>query len=97
MSVSKQLKKRKLEDNKRIFQEQWTDKFCFIEHKGNIIRLICKATITVLKDYNLKRHFQNNHSDLVKGILMLKNTMVQLLQEQQNIFKKCNESVEQAV
>jgi putative ubiquitin-RnfH superfamily antitoxin RatB of RatAB toxin-antitoxin module len=102
MSVSKQLMKRKLEDEKRVFQEQWTEKFCFIEHKGNIICIICKATIAVPKDYNLKRHFQSKHSDFdekYSGTLRTQKitSMVQLLQAQQDIFKKCNESAEQAV
>ena len=63
MSVSKQPKKRELEGEKRVFQEQWSEKFYFIEHKGNIIYFICKAIIAVPKDYNLKRHFQSKHSD----------------------------------
>ena len=44
MSVSKQLMKWKLEDEKRVGQDGL---FCFIEHKGNIICLICKAKITI--------------------------------------------------
>jgi hypothetical protein len=27
----------KLGDEKRVFQEQWTEKYCFVENKGSII------------------------------------------------------------
>lgn len=102
MSVSNQPKKRKLVEEKRIFQEQWTEKFCFIENKGNILCLICKATVAVPKEYNIKRHFQTKHGDFNKkytGDLRTQkiSSMVRLLQAQQNVFKKCNESAEQGV
>jgi len=54
-------KKRKVEDEKRIFQERWTmDYFC-IEFKNKIICLICRESIAVFKEYNIKRHYETKH------------------------------------
>ena len=51
-------KKRHIEDEGRTFQEQWTDKYFFIANAEKALCLICKKSIPVMKDCNLKRHFE---------------------------------------
>ena len=54
-------KKRRIENEGRTFQKQWTDKYFFIAHAEKVSCLICKKSIPVMKDCNLKRHFEKNH------------------------------------
>ena len=51
-------KKRRIGDEGRTFQKQWTDKYFFIASAEKTLCLICKKSIPVMKDYNLKRHFE---------------------------------------
>lgn len=37
MADKSEMQKCKLEEEKRVFQEQWTEKYCFVENKGSII------------------------------------------------------------
>lgn len=91
-------KKKKVDNNNRIFNENWTDKYFFIESKGKPVCLICHKSIAVIKEYNLKRHFETNHA---KSIAQLNDaqrsrkisTLKSSLEGQQSIFKKSeNES-----
>ena len=50
--------KRRIENEGRTFQKQWTDKYFFIAHAEKVLCLICKKSLPVMKDYNLKRHFE---------------------------------------
>ena len=54
-------KKRRVEDEGRTFQEQWTNKYFFVAHAEKALCLVCKKSIPVMKDYNLRRHFEKNH------------------------------------
>ena len=54
-------KKRRIEDEGRTFQELWIDKYFFIANAEEALCLICKKSIPVMKDYNLKKHFEKNH------------------------------------
>jgi len=55
-------KKRKVTDEGRIFNKKWTAEYFFIEIKNGALCLICKETISVFKDYNLKRHYLQKHT-----------------------------------
>ena len=54
-------KKRRIEEEGRTFQEQWTVKYFFVAHAENALCLICTKSIPVMKDYNLKRYHEKNH------------------------------------
>ena len=54
-------KKKRIEEGGRTFQKQWAVKYFFVAHAENALCLICKKSISVIKDYNLKRHYQKNH------------------------------------
>lgn len=98
MSFSKLPKKRKIEDERRHFNEEWTCKYFFIENKGKPLCLICKECVSVFKEYNLKRHYETQH--MAKYSLLLgeaRDSKIQSLKKnlvtQQNVFKKkCNDN-----
>ena len=48
--------KRKITDECRVFQEMWTDLYCFVNIKNNLVCLICNESVSVIKEYNLKWH-----------------------------------------
>ena len=54
-------KKRKVADEGRVFNEEWLKNYFMIEHNGKPLCLVCKQTIAVMKDYNVKRHYETLH------------------------------------
>lgn len=63
-------KKRKIVEENRVFNEVWTDLHFFIESNGKPLCLICQRSISVLKEYNLKRHYDTEHKakfDCIEG------------------------------
>lgn len=54
-------RKRKIDSECRVFQEEWTWKYFFMEYNQKPICLICQEPVAVLKDYNLARHFNSKH------------------------------------
>jgi hypothetical protein len=101
MSLSKPIKKRKIEDEHRIFQEKWEIQYLCCEFKQKIICLICKQTISVPKEYNIRRHYDIHRSkyDQFTGNLRtdkLRN-LKSCLEKQQNIFHQVNRINEDAV
>jgi hypothetical protein len=45
------LTKLKLEDENSVSRSE-TEKYCFVENQGNIIRMICKRSAAMPKEYN---------------------------------------------
>lgn len=56
-------KKRKIADEKRVFQEKWEDLYFVTEVHDTILCLICQQTIAVVKEYNIRRHYETMHKD----------------------------------
>ena len=54
-------KKRKIEDECRVFNEDWTDKYFFANVRDKAVCLLCHECVSVFKEYNLKRHYQTKH------------------------------------
>ena len=52
MSYSKHSKKRKVEDECRVFNEDWTERDFFTDVGVKAACLICRETIAVFKEYN---------------------------------------------
>ena len=86
-------RKRKIDSECRIFNEQWTYDYFFTQYKERAVCLICQNIVSVFKEYNLRRHYETQHEDkydcLVgdvrkNKILKLKNTLT----TQQNVFVK---------
>lgn len=45
-----------------MFQEKWERAYFFVEVQNIPTCLICKQSVSVSKEYNLRRHYQTNHS-----------------------------------
>ena len=63
MCCSKLSKKRKIEEEWRVFNEQWTERYFFTDVGVKAVCLICHETVAVFKEYNLKRYFQTKQAN----------------------------------
>ena len=85
-------KKRRIKDKRRQFKESSTNDYFAIENTEKIVCLICQQVISVMKEYNVKRHYEASHEDYVayvgeqrkEKVVKLKNA----LSAKQTIFKK---------
>ena len=48
----------------RLFQEIWELDYFFVEQCGAPVCLICNEKLAVMKDYNLRRHYETRHKDV---------------------------------
>ena len=86
---------RKIEDECRTFNTEWTYKYFITNFGSKAGCLICQECVAVFKEHNLKRHFQTKHgnfgSNLSESKLQQKaNDMVKSLKQQQTFFCKTN-------
>ncbi|XP_077137137.1 general transcription factor II-I repeat domain-containing protein 2-like [Ranitomeya variabilis] len=85
-------RKRKIDSECRIFKEQWTYDYFFMQYKERAVCLICQNIVAVFKEYNLRRHYTQHKDkyDCLVGdvrkdkILKLKHSLT----TQQNTFVK---------
>ncbi|CAI6353539.1 unnamed protein product [Macrosiphum euphorbiae] len=90
MNVSK---KRKIDSECRVFQHKWINQYFVIENKGKVMCLVCRELISVLKEYNIKRHYESKHKvkyDSLYGQLreIEVNKLQKALTGEQTIFSK---------
>lgn len=57
---------RKVEDENRQFQDIWTEKYFFISSHNKSVCLICKSSVSIPKEYNVKRHYETQHHTFTK-------------------------------
>ena len=55
-------KRRKVDSECRVFNDDWTEKYLFVEHNESAKCLICSLCISSKKVYNLKRHYETTHN-----------------------------------
>ena len=79
-------KKRKIEDECRVFNEEWTVKYYFTKVGNKAICLLCGESVAVFKEYNLKRHNQTKHANFGQNFTSEKRK--QKCQELVNKLKK---------
>ena len=87
------MKKRKIDDECGVFKEDWTLNYFFTVVSGKAVCLICKDTVSVFKEYNLKRHFNTKHAGYSVGLsveqkLQKSSDMIKQLTKQQSVFTK---------
>jgi len=87
------LKKRKVDSECRVFNEQWTINYFFVQSKHTCLCLICGEYVSMFKEYNLKRHYVSKHSEKFdKFEEELRKKMLQefkdSLEKRQNSFKR---------
>lgn len=102
MSGPSSSKYRKVDQERRIFQEKWTEEYFFVMFREKPICLICNEAVAVLKEYNLRRHYLTKHLEKygkVTGQLRSDNIekLKRNLAGQQNIFLKRNADAESIV
>ncbi|XP_056639748.1 general transcription factor II-I repeat domain-containing protein 2-like [Diorhabda sublineata] len=54
-------KKRKIDSECRKFKDQWNIQYFVIESSNKALCLICNESISVLKEYNIKPHYETKH------------------------------------
>jgi hypothetical protein len=98
MSVSK---KHKISDESRVFEEKWSNSHFFIQVKEKAICLICQESIAVMKEYNLKRHYNTKHAAkyMIQGQLRIDKLalLMKNIQGQSSSINKCHKDSEASV
>ena len=56
-------KKRNVDSERRVFKKEWTTKYFFIEVGLTAVCLIFQKKFAVVKEYNIRRHFDTNHGN----------------------------------
>lgn len=99
MSLSK---KRKVDTECRIFQEKWTSSYMFTEVNGKPVCLVCMRQVSVLKEYNIRRHYETQHGEKYNSLhgelrKQKVNEMLVGLRKQQSVFTQSREVSDAAV
>ena len=55
-------KKKKVDTESRIFQEKWTIDYFFTQINEKPVCLLCSESVSVMKEYNVRRHYVTKHS-----------------------------------
>lgn len=58
-----QNKKRKIDTECRVFNDNWSLSYFFIEYRNKAMCLICNETVAVFKEFNIKRHYESKHQN----------------------------------
>ena len=95
-------RKRKVDADGRQFQERWESEYLFVLQGEKPVCLLCYEAVSVVKEYNLRRHFDTKHgAKYAKFSLQEKQQIVQELngglQSQQNMFTKATAKNDAAV
>ncbi|XP_073807411.1 general transcription factor II-I repeat domain-containing protein 2-like [Danio rerio] len=99
-----QKKKRKVDSEGRRFQERWELEYFFTENRGNCVCLICKETVALFKDFNVKRHYETRHAKIYDKLTgseraeKVKQLQAALASQQRFFTRACesNESITKA-
>ena len=67
--MSKLLGKRKIDSECRVFKQQWTDDYFFVQCKEKAVCLICKEMVAVFKEFNIRRHYETRHGGQYASLL----------------------------
>ncbi len=68
LPLSPKMTKRKVDSENRGFQARWEAEYMFTEVKGKPVCLLCGDSVSVMKEYNLRRHYETSpkHTDKEK-------------------------------
>ena len=62
-------KKRKIDDEGRIFNSEWCSKYLVVPYNQGVVRLVCQNATAVEKEYNVTRHYTTKHFSLFDEIV----------------------------
>ena len=91
--------KRKVDTESRIFQEKWTIGYFFTQINEKPVCLLCSESVSVMKEYNVRRHYVTKHSakyDSFQGKRRKEKVqnMIKNLKQQQSIFTKKSDNAD---
>ncbi|KAL3880023.1 hypothetical protein ACJMK2_032295 [Sinanodonta woodiana] len=85
-------RKRKVDNENRQFNDDWTVLYCFVQHQTNVICLLCHSTVAVAKVSNIKRTYETKHQEFHNVVGDERTARIEFqrrsLNRQQNIFSK---------
>ncbi|XP_066980426.1 general transcription factor II-I repeat domain-containing protein 2-like [Macrobrachium rosenbergii] len=95
-------KRRKVDTECRVFQEKWTQYYLFTEVNTKPVCLVCNQQVSVLKEYNIRRHYETHHEEKyhhLQGQLRKEkiNELLTGLKKQQSAFTRIREVSDAAV
>ena len=95
-------KKRKVDNDCRIFNKTWTAKNVFTEIKGKAVCLVCGTQVAVFKEYNLNHHYTTKHEEKYRNLsgeerARESDALLAKLQTQQGFFTKLHTPRDAAV
>ena len=61
-------KKRKVDKEGRCFQGRWKLQYFFTESRNNCVCLVCHETVSVYKEYNVKRHYETKYASTFNNL-----------------------------
>ena len=90
-------RKRLIQDEHRHFKESWTYSYFIIENNQKLLCLICNETVSFMKEYNVKRHYQQHAPkyDIFQGqcrIAKVDSLRKALTSQQQQFYKPSHEN-----
>ncbi|XP_059821204.1 general transcription factor II-I repeat domain-containing protein 2-like isoform X2 [Hypanus sabinus] len=59
---------RKVDFENRGFQGRWEAEYMFADIKGKPVSLVCGNGVAVIKEYNVRRHYETKHHDKYKHL-----------------------------
>lgn len=88
-------KKRKVDSQCRQFNDEWKIKYFFVKANDKALCLICRDSVAVLKECNIRRHYKSNHGSSYSHITGAERTkkfesFQHSLHSQQAVFSKKN-------
>ena len=85
-------KRRKVDVECRVFNEEWENKYFFMNHFGKPTCLICSVSVAVNKEFNIKRHYDTKHSNFSKFVCQARKNKLDRLKDnfkqQSSVFQK---------
>lgn len=93
-------KRRKVDAENRQFNAEWTVKYWVIEVAKKIICLVCRDTISVMKEYNVKRHYMTKHEEQYRQLTGQAkedklDSLKRAIERQQQIMMRPNQETKQ--
>ena len=99
--MSSNPRKRKIDEEGRVFNESWTFDYFVISHADSALCLICHESIKTLKTFNIKRHYESRHKNYFSLQGDVRSNKITSLKKsvsaQQNIFKSKASEIESCV
>ena len=65
-----EMAKRKVDTEKRNFQNRWDDEYMFTHIVGKPVFRICRSSTEVIKEFTLRRHYETKHQEVLNNLNM---------------------------